>query len=144
MVHALQELRRALVPNGLLVDLRPVLNRWPVEVAWRSGYQQVGRLIDLPEGLSYDRAADQAMDHVARRGWFVLEQGERFSLFYSWDTPNDMEAFVREEWASFAQLDEEVSRKTKSAWAVAEADARVRVRAGMVINRWRKGEIKKL
>jgi hypothetical protein len=38
------------------------------------------------------------------------------------------------------ELDEEVSRAAKSAWAVAEADARVRVRVGMLINRWRKVE----
>lgn len=137
MVHALQEIHRALVPGGLLIDLRPVLDRWPVEVAWGSGYRETGRLADLPEGVSDDRAAERTMDEVARRGWFVLEQTERFSLFYSWDTPNDMEAFVREEWANFAQLDEEVSRKTKSAWAVAEGDAYIRVRASMVITRWR-------
>jgi hypothetical protein len=138
MVHALEELKRALVPGGLLIDLRPVLERWPVEVAWGSGYRETGRLADLPEGLSDDEAANRAMAEAARRGWFVLEQEERFSLFYSWDTPNDMEQFVRDEWDSFAQLDEEVSRATKSAWAVAVAEARVRVRAGMIINRWRK------
>ena len=34
----------------------------------------------------------------------------------------------------------EVSRAAKSAWSVAEADARVRVRAEMMIKRWRKVE----
>lgn len=137
-MHALDEIKRTLVPGGLLVDLRPILESWPVEVAWGSGYQEVGRLTDLPEGLSDDRAADDAMDEVTRRGWFALEQEERFSLFYSWDTANDMEEFVREEWEGFVQLDEEVSRAAKSAWAVANADARVRVRASMIINCWRK------
>ena len=78
------------------------------------------------------------MDEAARRDWFTLEQGKRFSLFYSWDTASDMEQFLHEEWEGFVQLDEEVSRATKSAWAVAVADARVRVRASMLINRWRK------
>jgi hypothetical protein len=49
-----------------------------------------------------------------------------------------MEQFLHEEWEGFVQLDEEVSRATKSAWAVAVADARVRVRASMLINCWRK------
>lgn len=138
MVHALEEIKRALVPSGLLIDLRPLLERWPVEIAWMNGFREVGRLTDLPEGLSDDEAANNAMEEAARRKWFALEQGERFSLFYSWDTANDMEQFLREEWDSFVQMDEEVSRAAKSAWAVADADARVRVRASMLINRWKK------
>ena len=138
MVHALEEIKRALVPSGLLIDLRPLLERWPVEIVWANGYRQVGRLTDLPEGLSDDEAANRAMEEAARRKWFALEQGERFSLFYSWDTANDMEQFLREEWDGFVHLDDEVSRDAKSAWAVADADARVRVRASMLINRWKK------
>lgn len=138
MVHALEEIKRVLVPSGVLIDLRPLLGGWPVEVAWKNGYQEVGRLSDLPEGLSDDEAANRAMEEAARQGWFGLEQGERFSLFYSWDTPSDMEQYVHEEWDYFAQLDEQVSRTAKSSWAVAQADARVRVRAEMLISRWRK------
>ncbi len=137
-MHALEGIKRVLVPGGLLIDLRPLLERWPVEIAWENGYREVGRLTDLPEGLSDDEAANRAMEEAARRGWFALEQGECFSLFYSWDTASDMEQYLREEWDSFVQLDEEVSRAAKSTWAVANADARVRVRARMIINRWRK------
>jgi hypothetical protein len=138
MVHALEEIKRTLVPRGLLIDLRPLLGSWSVEVAWGNGYREVGRLRDLLEALSDDEAAEHAMDEAARRGLFTLEEGERFSLFYSWDTANDMEKFLREEWDGFVVLDNEVSRAAKSAWAVAEAEARVRVRAEMMINRWRK------
>jgi SAM-dependent methyltransferase len=138
MVHALEEIKRILVPDGFLIDLRPLLGRWSVEIAWGNDFREVGRLTDLPAGLSDDETANRAMDEASRRNWFTLEQGERFSLFYSWDTANDMEEFLREEWDSFVELDEEVSRAAKSAWAVAEADARVRVRAEMLIDRWRK------
>jgi hypothetical protein len=138
MVHALQEIVRVLVPRGLLIDLRPLLGRWPVEVAWGNEYREVGRLTDLPEGLSDDEAANQAMEEAANRNWFTLEQGQRFSLFYSWDTAKEMEQYVRKEWDGFVKLDDEVSKAAKSAWAVAAADARVRVRTEMLINRWRK------
>ena len=137
-MHALEQIKRTLVPRGLLIDLRPLLGAWPVEVAWGNKYREVGRLRDLPEGLSDDEAAEHAMEEAARRGWFSLEEGERFSLFYSWDTANDMETFLREEWDGFVELDEDVSRAAKSAWAVAEAEARVRVRAEMLIKRWRR------
>jgi hypothetical protein len=138
MVHALEQIKRTLVPRGLLIDLRPLLGAWPVEVAWGNRYREVGHLRGLPEGLSDDEAAEHAMEEAARQGWFSLEEGEHFSLFYSWDTANDMEAFLREEWDGFVELDEDVSRAAKSAWAVAEADARVRVRAEMLIKRWRR------
>jgi hypothetical protein len=138
MVHALEEIKRTLVPHGLLIDLRPLLGSWPVEVAWGNEYREVGRLIDLPEALKDDEAANHAMEEAAHRDWFMLEQGERFSLFYSWDTANDMEEFLNEEWDGFVQLDEVVSKAAKSAWAVANADARVRVRVEMMIDRWKK------
>jgi len=140
MVHALEEIKRTLIPRGLLIDLRPLLGGWPVEVAWGNEYRQVGRLTDAPEGLADDESANRAIEEAARRGWFTLEGGDRFSLFYSWDTANDMEAYLREEWDDFAQLDEKVVRAAKSAWAVANADARVRVRAEVLLNCWRKVE----
>ena len=138
MVHALEEIKRTLVPLGLLIDLRPLLGAWPVEIAWGNDYREVGRLTDIPEALSDDEAANRAIDEAARRNWFTLEGGERFSLFYSWDTASDMEQFLHDEWDGFVQLDEKVGRAAKSAWAVANADARVRVRVEMMINRWKK------
>lgn len=138
MVHALDEIKRTLVPLGLLIDLRPLLGRWPLEVAWGNEFREVGRLTDLPEALSDDEAAEHAIEEAAHQNWFTLEQGERFSLFYSWDTPNDMEQFLHEEWDGFVQLDEEASQAAKSTWAVANADARVRVRVEMIINCWKK------
>jgi len=138
MVHALEEIKRTLISFGFLIDLRPLLGNWPVEVAWGNEYREVGRLIDLPEALADDEAANRAIDEVARRNWFKLEQGEHFSLFYSWDTANEMEEFLNGEWDGFVQLDEEVGQAAKSAWAVANADARVRVRVEMMIDRWRK------
>jgi len=140
MVHALEEIKQTLVPNGLLIDLRPILGGWPVEVAWGNEYRQVGRLKDAPEGLADDEAANYAIDEAARQGWFTLESGRHFSLFYSWDTPNDMLEFLREEWESFVELDGEVAQAAKSAWAVANADACVRVRVDMLINRWKKSK----
>ena len=140
MVHALEEIKRTLAPRGLLIDLRPLLGGWPVEIAWGNEYRQVGRLTDAPEGLADDESANRAIEEATRRGWFTLEGGDRFSLFYSWDTANDMEAYLREEWDDFAQLDEKVARAAKSAWAVANADAHVRVRADMLLNGWRKME----
>jgi len=138
MVHALEEIKPTLIPLGLLIDLRPLLGRWPVEVAWGNEYCEVGRLTDAPEGLADDESANHAINESVYQGWFELEEGIRFSLFYSWDTPNEMLEFLHEEWDGFVHLEEEGSQAAKSAWALANADARVRVRVDMLINRWRK------
>ena len=49
MVHALDEIRRTIKPNGVLIDIRPVEENWPVEVNASTGYQVAGRLTDLPD-----------------------------------------------------------------------------------------------
>jgi SAM-dependent methyltransferase len=138
MVHALDEIRRTLKPDGVLIDLRPVEENWPVEVNSSTGYQAAGRLIDVPLALTDDEAAFRAMREAESRRWFIKEKEEEFAFFYYWDTPSEMKEFMDEEWGDFEKLEEDVFQKTKSLWAMANADARVRVRVKMLITRWRK------
>jgi SAM-dependent methyltransferase len=138
MVHALDEIRRTLKPDGVLIDLRPVEENWPVEVNSSTGYQAAGRLIDVPLALTDDEAAFRAMREAESRRWFIKEKEEEFAFFYYWDTPSEMKEFMDEEWGDFEKLEEDVFQKTKSLWALANADARVRVRVKMLITRWRK------
>ena len=138
MVHALDEIRRTLKPNGVLIDIRPVEENWPVEVNASTGYQVAGRLTDLPIAVADDKAAFNAMREVESRRWYIKEKEEEFAFFYYWDTPSEMKEFMDEEWEGFEKLEESVYNAVKSAWALANADARVRVRVKMLITRWRK------
>jgi SAM-dependent methyltransferase len=138
MVHALEEIHRVLTPRGLLIDLRPVADRWPVEVASGDSFFEAGRLIDLPEALEDDEAAAGALREVERRTLFALEEESDFSFFYSWDTPSEMKEYMEKEWEQFEKLDEQVFRAVQSAWASGGADARVRIRVSMLITRWRR------
>jgi len=140
MVHALSEIRRVLVPDGVLLDLRPLANHWPVEVASLREVKRTGRVEDLPEQVNGDVASNEAMQEVARRGWFRREQEELFPFFYSWDTPSEMEEFINDDWKEFVGLGDNTKRATRSAWAVADADSRVRVRVEVLFARWRKME----
>jgi hypothetical protein len=51
-----------------------------------------------------------------------------------------MEEFVNDEWQDFVALDDETKRATRAAWALADADSRVRIRMDVWIARWRKAD----
>jgi hypothetical protein len=137
MVHALSEIRRVLVPNGLMIDLRPLQDRWPIEVASGREVRETGRVQDFASLLADDQAANRAMSEAEENGWFVREQEALFPFHYTWDTASEMEEWIEAEWQDFISLDEETKRATRSAWALGDADSQVRVRAKMLITRWR-------
>ena len=138
MVRALHEIHRALVDEGILIDLRPVSDRCPVDIASARGCVEAGRLTELPKALADDSAANNAMEQVNAEGIFSMEQTETFPVFYTWDTPNDFREYIADEWSNFLQLGEETFNRVRSIWASADGDARVRLRMKMLIARWRK------
>jgi hypothetical protein len=138
MVHALGEIHRVLASDGILIDLRPIADSWSIEVFSARETRETGHVTDLPLGLEDDEAANQAMRNAEANGWFTRESEAFFPLHYVWDTASDMEQWIDEEWTNFIGLDEEPRRATRSAWALGDADSRVRVRAKMLITRWKK------
>lgn len=138
MVHALSEIHRVLATDGILIDLRPLADGWPVEVVSLREVKRTGRVLDLPEQTDGDIASNKAMQEVEGRGWFTREQEQLFPFIYAWDTPSEMEEFVRDEWQDFIDLDDDTKRATRAAWAVADADGRVRIRMNVWIARCRK------
>ncbi len=139
MVHALSEIRRVLIPNGILIDLRPLLSRWEVEVASARESRITGRVNDFEVGIADDTAANRSMAEAESNGWFIREREEFFAYVYSWDTPHEMEEWIDDEWNDFIELDEATQKSTRSAWALSDGDARVQLRMKMLIGRWRKG-----
>ncbi len=137
MVHALDEIRRVLRPDGILIDIRPFADGWQVEVASAREVKVIGRLDHLPAQTNPDLASNEALKDVERRGWFRREQEELFPFFYSWDTPSEMEKFIAEDWADSVELSDEVKMATRAAWATGDADSRVRVRVKILITKWR-------
>ncbi len=136
MVHALNEIRRVLVPDGILMDIRPLMDRWQVEVSSVREVRETGRVRDFPVGLADDEAANRAIAQAAENGWFFRDREELFSYSYSWDTPSEMEEWIDAEWQDFITMDEETKRETRSAWALGEADTQVRLQVKMLIARW--------
>lgn len=137
MVHALDEIRRVLVNDGIMIDMRPILDHWPIEVVSTREIRGTGKIQDLPPGIADDEAANRSMAQAERDGWFIRQEEAFFPFVYSWDTPSEMEEWIKEEWEDFIRLDEETKQATRSAWASADADARVQVKVKMLITRWR-------
>ena len=137
MVHALSEIRRVLVPEGVLIDLRPFSDQWRIEVVSARETRETGHVTPQPVGVADDEAADRAMADVESRGWFRREADTSFPIHYVWDTASEMETWIGGEWEGVATLSEEVMRATRSAWALSDADSQVRVKVKMVITRWR-------
>jgi len=138
MVHALREIGRVLVAGGTLIDLRPLADRWFVEVLSSGGKQEAGRVTDLPQGLADDAAANGAMAEAERAGLFRRDREELFAFYYSWDSPKEMQEYMDQEWADFCAVDEAEWKQIRSRWAVSDADSRVGVRLKMLITRWLK------
>ena len=138
MVHALNEIQRVLVPNGILIDLRPILDHWHVEVASAREVRETGRVQDFPMGLADDEAANRAMATAESNRWFKRESEEFFPLYYSWDSANEIEEWIHDEWENFIGLGDETKQATRSAWALGDGNSRVRVRVKMLLTRWRK------
>jgi hypothetical protein len=138
MVHALEEIRRTLVSEGALIDLRPLADRWPVQVVSDRFQRDVGRLTDLPAGLADDTAANDAIQEAARRGWFDLVSDQSFRFHYYWEKPAEMLAHVQEKWGDYLLLDQQVYFAAQNAWAGMGADRRVRVQVRMHLALWRK------
>lgn len=121
-----------------MIDLRPLLDAWPVEVTSRRERRRVGNVTDLAPGLEDDAAANRSMAEGAERGWFNRELEGSFPFDYYWDSPNEMQEFIEAEWEDFVGISDEVWRRIRSEWAVADADARLRVRVKMLITRWKR------
>ena len=138
MVHALGEICRVLTRSGTLIDLRPLAGKWPIEVVSARERREAGEVTDLPQALADDAAANLAMAQAASDGLLVREQEEIFPFHYYWDSPGDMRQYVEEEWSDFIGIEEGVWKNVRSFWAVANADARVRIQLNMLITRWRK------
>jgi hypothetical protein len=138
MVHALSEIKRIITIGGILLDLRPILDSWEIEVASSRETQITGRVHDNPTGLADDEAANNSIADAERNKWFTKEDEILFNYIYSWDSPAEMHDWMDDEWDGFISIDEETRKSTRSIWATSDGDSRVCLKMKMLITRWRK------
>jgi hypothetical protein len=126
MVHALKEIWRVLVPEGVLLDLRPFCASWPVEVVAGKRVMRAGALDDSL-GLVDDLAANRAVEQVAADGWFRRDRAGSFTCDWYWDTLDELRDHVEERWHPIALPDAVYAQAQRLASHVEDAVFRVRV-----------------
>ena len=93
MVHALKEIRRVLVPSGVLVDFRPIGTSWPLEIV-SAGQRRLVARVDRAAHIRDDVVCEQVMAQALREGWFVPERQQTFAFWAHWQTAAEVSAPV--------------------------------------------------
>jgi hypothetical protein len=94
MVDALGESWRVLVPNGIIVDVRPITPLVIIEAE-----SATSRRSKLTEVESYgaaedDAAVDAAVQHALSHGWLTTEQTRYFDFQVYCDSVADLKAYA--------------------------------------------------
>jgi hypothetical protein len=103
MVHALEQIWHALRPGGLLIDMRPIAARWPMEILASGRILRAGRIDDSPNAPD-DRAANAAMRTSVRRGLYRPVARASFPFDYVWDSVSELSEYVAANWEGCAVL----------------------------------------
>jgi len=136
-VHALAESWRVLEVGGRLIDLRPYSSGWPVEIVHRDTQVLAGPLDDSI-GLGLDIASDNAVLEAVQRGWFEKENEGSFEYAYYWDSVDEMNEFVKENWRKSATVPDSVLSEARRLVQLTGEQVQIRIRRTMLIASYRK------
>jgi hypothetical protein len=137
MVHALGECWRVLRVGGRLIDLRPHVSGWPVEIVSPDTRILVGQLDDKA-GISDDIASDVAVSEAVHRGWFERENEGFFEYAYYWDTVDEMNAYIETEWSNLVAVQGNVLSEARRLVQLTSEPVQIRIRRTMLIGSYRK------
>lgn len=132
MVHALHEAWRVLVPQGILIDLRPTCTDVPLEILYKDGGESAG-LVDLSPGRTHDQAADEAIDSVIREGIFKELKSEYFVFTNYWKSIEEMMVDWKDRWWEDANLSDEVLLRASLIIKQHHSRARLRLRTPEIL-----------
>ena len=135
MVHALHEIQRVLIPGGYLIDLRPFIEKPPLEIVSNDEIIPAG-FVDTADGYLDDLAANEAMKQVEETGVFIREEAESFKLYQYWDSFTEFTTYMDEKSAMI--LPPETRALATELVKNRAPDARMRICRPMIIARYRK------
>jgi len=120
MVHALEEIRRLIKPDGFLIDVHPIRKAPLIKVVQGNNvlFVESDPGYDSDEGLMH---ADEALEEVVRRGLFLIEGRHEFEMVVYASSVAEM----RDYWAKYGAFDDEPKEDaivTRQSEAYAKAD----------------------
>jgi hypothetical protein len=93
MVDALLEVRRVLVAEGIVIDVRPVTA--PVIIESVSADRvTTGVEVDAYGAVEDEAAADAAIRYALSNAWFAFHRSRQFDFEVYYDSAADLKAFV--------------------------------------------------
>ena len=138
MVDALKEAWRVLRPRGVLLDLRPLAQDMPIEIA-SQGNIAVSGFVDGAPGKPHDDACDVSLARVQGDGWFACEHQRVFDLPVYFDTVDDMRRYLEENFrVRHAALEDDALEHARRTLTRAAKGARVRLRHRLLLARYRR------
>jgi len=122
MVHALEEIHRLLKPGGELVDIHPISEHSSIEIHRNGNIDTAGHL-EVRQWCIDFQQADSALNEVARRGLFSVEQKGIFNTLTYYDSAAEMSTAFKEEIDKYARDPEGSEQDVSHAEALAARTA---------------------
>jgi hypothetical protein len=137
MVHALKEAHRVLVPQGTMVDVRPLSVDVPLEILCEGGRESAG-MIDTSPDIELDIAADKAIESILIERIFIESSQDFFDFAYYWKTIKDMEEDLEEFWKDDVILPEAVTQRAHKLMNKRRSQTQIRVGLQMKLGKYEK------
>jgi len=137
MVHALKEAYRVLIPQGIMIDVRPLSVDVPLEIIYKGGSESAG-IIDMSPDIDLDIAADRAIASVVKDRIFVESKVEFFDFAFNWKTLKDMQDYMEEFWKDDVIVPEEVVKQARILMGKLRPQTQIRVGIQMKLGKYEK------
>ena len=118
MVHALEEIHRLVKPDGILIDIHPVVESSHVEIHQGGKLDVAGSFTVRQWCIDYEQA-DEALTEVIQRGLFAVEREGIFDSLTHYDSVAEMRTSLKESIDKFARDSQSIDEAAPDAEAIA-------------------------
>src|SRR4030042_746246 len=137
MVHALNEAWRVLVAHGYMIDVRPLCIDVPLEIVFREAGESAG-MLDLSPDIKRDINSGRAIETILAAGIFKEEKLEFFDFAYYWNTLEEMQEDLDENWKDEIVIPEAVLMRAQALFKKQRSKPKIRIRARMKLGIYEK------
>ena len=112
MVHALEEVWKAVRTGGIVIDLRPISLDIPLLILTPAGWKSAGQPDQSPDRI-HDLAANQAVRTVVQTGLLRKVKQVYFTTNYYWNNLRELKKDVEECWKEDIIVSKEIWQQAR-------------------------------